>query len=490
MPEIKRILFLMTDQQRWDTIRALGCREAITPNLDRLAGESTVFDKCYTPSPVCAPARLSLYSGLYPGRHGSTDNSPNLLYTGDGMYGLLSDAGYRTCSIGKMHFIRDRYALHGLKERITQEELPDPQQDDYTKFLMGTPYDYVIDYNGQRSEMYYIPQISQLPPKYHPTQWIGDRTVEFLEGLDPAEPTFLLASFIHPHPPFSPPAPWNKLHRDAMLPPFVPPDSQDLMTYHNYRQNRYKGLSAGVDYHLLTVLKDYYYSCITFVDYQIGRILQVLRDRGMYDDTLIVFTSDHGELLGDYLCVGKKTMLDAAARVPLLVKYPGKAPERREDVCSLLDLMPTILNYAGVPLPEELDGQDLFTGDRGREFVYSQYANGTTGLYMIVSDHDKLVYSAADRRYWYFDSFPEREDRYDPASPRCAEMKKLLDDFIAADRSPDRDRRTVDMDQVRRECRYTLVKQDSVKRREDEKALLPPGYDIDVDMRYTWKQGG
>lgn len=110
-------------------------------------------------------------------------------------------------------------------------------------------------------------------------------------------------------------------------------------------------------------------------------------------------------------------MLDAAARVPLLVKYPGKAPERREDVCSLLDLMPTILNYAGVPLPEELDGQDLFTGDRGREFVYSQYANGTTGLYMIVSDHDKLVYSAADRRYWYFDSFPEREDRYDPASP-------------------------------------------------------------------------
>lgn len=101
MPEIKRILFLMTDQQRWDTIRALGCREAITPNLDRLAGESTVFDKCYTPSPVCAPARLSLYSGLYPGRHGSTDNSPNLLYTGDGMYGCSATPGTAPAPSGK-----------------------------------------------------------------------------------------------------------------------------------------------------------------------------------------------------------------------------------------------------------------------------------------------------------------------------------------------------------------------------------------------------
>ena len=184
MTKAKRILLIMTDQQRWDTIHALGCKGAITPNLDQLTRECTVFEKCYTPSPVCAPARLSMYSRLYPGKHGSTNNSPDILYTGNGMYGMLSEAGYRTCSIGKMHFVRDRYDLHGLKERITQEELPDPSADDYTKFLLETEYDYVIDYNGQRSEMYYIPQISQLPQKYHPTQWIGDKTVEFLEGLN------------------------------------------------------------------------------------------------------------------------------------------------------------------------------------------------------------------------------------------------------------------------------------------------------------------
>ncbi len=488
MSEPKRILFLMTDQQRWDTIHALGCENAITPNLDRLAAEAAVFENCYTPAPVCAPARLSLYSGLYPAGHGSCNNSPDIVYTGDGLYGMLTAGGFDTCAVGKMHYIRDRYALHGFQRRITQEELPDPVNDDYTRFLMNTEYRDVIDYNGQRSEMYYIPQLSQLPQRVHPTQWIGDRTVDVLKELDPAKPAFIFSSFIHPHPPFAPPVPWNKLHRREMDPPFVPENSRDLMTYHNYHQNTYKGLSAGADYHLLTQMKNFYYSCISFVDYQIGRILDVLREREMYDDTLIIFTSDHGEMLGDYLCLGKRTMLDASAKVPLLVKYPGRAPERRREVCSLVDLMPTILNYAGLPLPERLDGQDLFTEDYRREVVYSQFSNGTTGLYMAASNHDKLVYSAADRRFWYFDQYPEREDRYDSQSSRCRELRRLLENYIASDQSLEQDDRVIDMDQYRRDYRYRLVKQDSVNRKEDERALLPPGYDIDVDIVYTWKR--
>ena len=471
----------MTDQQRWDTIHALGSKTAITPNLDRLAEDAVVFENCYTPAPVCAPARLSLYSGLYPAKHGSVNNSQNILYTGDGLYGTLTGAGFCTCAVGKMHFVRDRYAMHGFQRRITQEELPDPVNDDYTKFLMGTEYRDVIDYNGQRSEMYYIPQISPLPQKVHPTQWIGDRTVEVLQELDPEKPAFIFSSF-------TPPAPWHKIHRRELDPPFVPENSADFMTYHNYQQNMYKGLSAGVDYHLLTQMKNFYYSCITFVDYQIGRILDVLRERGMYDDTLIVFTSDHGEMLGDYLCLGKRTMLDAAAKVPLLVKYPDRAPEHRREVCSLVDLVPTILNYAGLPLPKDLDGQDLFTENNTREIVYSQFGNGNMGLYMAASDHDKLVYSAMDHRFWYFDQCPEQEDRYDENAPRCRKLQALLEAYIASDRSPDKDGRIIDMEQYKKDYRYRLVKQDSVNRKEDERALLPAGYDIDVDIVYTWKR--
>ncbi len=486
MSKGKHVLMIMTDQQRFDTIHALGCEKAITPNLDALAEDSRVFTHCYTSSPVCAPARLSLYSGLYPAKHGSANNSPNLCYTGDGMYGIMSDAGVDTLAIGKMHFIQGRYELHGLQRRITQEELPNPENDDYTKFLMNTDYRYVIDYNGQRSEMYYIPQISQLPQQLHPTQWIGDRAVEAVKELDPERNQFLFVSFIHPHPPFAPPVPWNKIHREELYEPFVPEHPENVITYHNYQQNTYKGLSSGVDLHLLTVMKNYYYDCITFVDYQIGRIIAELKEKGLYDDTLIIFTSDHGELLGDYHCLGKRTMLDCVARVPLMIRKPGETAGIMDEVCSNVDLYPTILDYMGIPGEPERDGVDLFGNLSDREFVYSQYANGTTGLYMIASRKDKLIYSAVEDMYQYFDAFPEAENRYSEDNPRCRQMKKLLDAYIASDQAIDKDDRKIDLQEYLKDYHYRLVKQDSVNREKDEKGMLPPGYTIDTGIVYTW----
>ena len=486
MKKPKRVLLIMTDQQRYDTIGALGCKSAITPNLDALAADSQVFTHCYTPSPVCAPARLSLYSGLYPARHGSANNSMNLCYNGDGMYGIMSNNNVETCAIGKMHFILDRYGLHGLNRRITQEELPNPKSDDYTKFLMVTPYDYVIDYNGQRSEMYYIPQLSQLPQQFHPSQWIGDRTIEYLKEMDGEKDQFLFASFIHPHPPFAPPVPWNKLHRTELSETFVPDHPEELITYHNYQQNGYKGLSAGVDRHLLTVMKNFYYDCISFVDYQIGRIIKTLKEQELYDDTMIIFTSDHGELLGDYNCLGKRSMLECVENVPLMIKYPGQQPKHHDEVCSLVDLYPTIMGYLGLKGEENLDGIDLFGDAVQREFVYSQYANGTTGLYMIASNHDKLVYSAVEDRYQYFDAFPEAVNKYNADDPRCRKMKELLDAYIESDQAPDKDDRHIDLQEYLKDYGYRLVKQDSMNRAEDEKALLPPGYSIDTAIEYTW----
>lgn len=485
MPSKRHVLLLFTDQQRWDTIHALGSQSAITPNLDRLAREADVFNFCYTPSPVCAPARLSLYSGLYPAKHGSSNNSPNILYKEDGFYGMLTEAGYNTCAIGKMHFIHDKYGLHGFKRRITQEELPD-SRDDYTNFLLNTEYNYVIDYNGERSEMYYIPQISQLPQKYHPTQWIGDQTVEFIKEADLEEPMFLVSSFIHPHPPFAPPVPWNKIHRQEMYEAFVPENSGELISYHNYGQNAYKGLSAGVDRHLVTQIKNYYYDCITFVDYQIGRIIETLKEKGIYEDTMIIFASDHGELLGDYNCLGKRCMLDAAARIPMLIRNPAGSSTHVKEVCSLLDLGPTILRYAGIEPGAGFEGKDLYAGNLEREFVYSQYSNGTIGLYMIVSSRDKLIYSAADGKYWYFNEFPEHENRYREDDPRCATMRELLWDYIDSDQALDKETQTVDMDQVRKAYRYKLVRQDSVMRMKDEQAMLPEGYHLELELEYTW----
>ncbi|MBR4033886.1 MAG: sulfatase-like hydrolase/transferase, partial [Clostridia bacterium] len=207
----KHILFIFTDQQRRDTIRALGNENIQTPSLDAIANTSTVYENAITPSPVCVPARLSMYAGQYPARTGCNNNYKDLAYKGDGFYSELTRAGWQTCAVGKMHHSSDPYSLMGFTKRYTQEEMSHPD-DDYTKYIKEN-YPYVFDYNGQRSEFYYVPQVSQLPAEAHPTQWVGDRSIDFLDEADPEKNVFLMASFIQPPPPFCPPAPWNKLYR-------------------------------------------------------------------------------------------------------------------------------------------------------------------------------------------------------------------------------------------------------------------------------------
>lgn len=423
------ILILFCDQLRYDAIGALGNPDVQTPHIDALAAESVIFERAITPAPVCVPARLSMMAGQYPARTGNNNNNKNFAYTGDGFYGELTRAGYDSCNVGKMHYARDMYAPIGFNVRHTQEELSNPR-DEYTQFIMNSPYRNVFDYNGVRSEMYYVPQVSQLPAEAHPTQWIGDRSVEFIQNHDKNKPFFLFSSFIHPHPPFCPPAPWNKLYRRESIPePFVPEGYEALKPL----------IDTGFDCEKLGIsplaakrLKNYYYACTSFVDYQVGRIVSALRERGMYDDTMIVFTADHGECLGDYRNMGKRSMLDYAAHIPFMMRVPGHAPERRHDVASLVDLAPTILSLAGVDYdPAEYDGVDLFAAKH--DYVFSQYNGRVNGAYMIAGADEKLVYNAATKSYHYFNEFPERADKYDANDAHQAELKRLLDAYIESD---------------------------------------------------------
>ena len=188
---------LFTDQQRYDTISALGNPHIQTPNLDALALDSVVFERCITPSPVCIPARLSLMSGQYPASTGCNNNNTDKIYNGSGFYKRITDCGFDSCCVGKMHYLWDPYGSIGFTKRHPQEELS-AEGDEYMEYIRAK-YPWVFDYNGMRSEMYYMPQISQLPPEDHPTQWIGSRSVEYIENHDPDEPMFLFSSFIHPH---------------------------------------------------------------------------------------------------------------------------------------------------------------------------------------------------------------------------------------------------------------------------------------------------
>ena len=437
------IILFFTDQQRADTIAASGNPVIQTPAMDKLVREGVSFDRAFSPSPVCVPARCSMFYGLYPHHTDCYDNNNPMPDGCPSVASALQDAGYRTHGIGKMHFTPDLLALRGFETRERQEEIFGAPQTDYTKYLSDNGINHVFDYHGQRSEMYYVPQLAQTSAEHHPTNWIGSRSCEFIENHDFNRPLFLMSSFIHPHPPFAVPTPWNKLYRSAETPPpHVPENSESLTTWFNRHQNNFKYKDAGVDGNLTRTTKAFYYACISFIDYQISRVLDALERRGQLDNSMIVLTSDHGELMGDYNCFGKRSMLDPSARIPLIVRYPEKkyAGARVDDAASLVDLMPTFLTAAGAEHSNiELDGADLERAARGelkREYVFSQIKSGNGALYMVASRDKKYIYSAADQKEFFLDRTLDPLETVNFAAggrthPDMAAMKKLLIETVA-----------------------------------------------------------
>lgn len=462
MSKKPNILHIFTDQQRFDTIGALGNPVIKTPNLDKLCENGVVFTNAYTPSPVCVSARCSMIFSQYPMNTGCYENT--IMPTDDRQtfMSALTDAGYRTHGIGKCHFTPDTFALRGFQSRERQEEggANDIERNPYFKAIYDAGYKHICEAYGIRGEMYYIPQPSQLPPELHPTQWIGDRTIAFIKAQSDDQPWYLFSSFIHPHPPFTPPNPWHKLYRSSLMPlPNIPDDVSALQTYVNRCQNRYKYRDQGIDKNLIRCIKAYYYACISFIDFQIGRILKALEETGQLQNTLILFTSDHGEHLGDYNCFGKRSMHDSCARIPFIISMADRFDGGK--VCdvpvSLVDVAPTFLTVAGTSLkshqPDGVDVFDILTGKSDRKMVFSQhsYARGNPisnaipkeylhdqdlwhanmSQYMAVSKEWKYFYSAPDDQEFLFDKIRDPYETRNKAGivfcqKTLIEMRKAL----------------------------------------------------------------
>jgi len=458
---------------RFDAIHAHNNPVVKTPNIDRLVRMGVSFQRAYTPPPVCVAARCAMITGCYPTKTGcvSNDRMPEDIPS---FMELLSENGYRTHGIGKCHFTPDSYALRGFQVRERKEE-GSPKSlegEPYYEFLVENGFDYTYETNGVRGPMYYIPQPARMPSHMHHTHWVGDRSVYFIEArADEAEtkPWYLFSSFLHPHPPFTPPVPWHKLYDPVQMPlPLETADDESLQMFVNKVQNRYKYKDQGYDLNLIRCMKAYYYACVSFVDYQVGRILEALEKSGQMDNTMIVFTSDHGELLGDYHCYGKRSMHDAPARIPLVVyqKDMFEGGRKVERPVSLLDLAPTFLEAAEVSETsyEHIDGvslQSLDQGDAEREYVYSMYScyqeanwgcmkklpelykkdkelfKAIAGCYMITDGKWKYIYSAPDQKEFLFDLECDKETRNRFGVVGCREpqqrLKKQLMQFLEKD---------------------------------------------------------
>ena len=442
MSKQPNILLLFTDQQRFDTIAALGNNLIKTPAMDRLVAEGTAFTRAYTPSPVCIPGRCSMVTGQPAHITECTDNVPMPQNFGSFME-HLQDAGYQTHGVGKMHFCPDPFRMWGFESRDIAEEVMH-EGNEYHAWLKENGYGHVMEDGGLRSEYYYIPQPSQLPPEFHQSTWVADRSLDFLKQRDASRPFFLWSSWVKPHPPFESPVPWSKLYRPEEAGyPYNPENSDDLLNIWNRIQNRYKWRDNGVDGNLTRTMRAAYMACVSFVDYNIGRVLDGLGEE--LDNTLIILASDHGEMLGDYGCVGKRCMLDPSVRVPLLVRwsknYQGRdgSLSRPGTQCdtpvSLLDLWPTFLAAAGVET--DAYGEDLAQIAEGKgedRGVISQFQRKDLGLYMLATRNLKYIYSTADRKEWLLDisgpamSLEERDVTNDPAFSNA--LEKLRSQLI------------------------------------------------------------
>lgn len=415
------ILLLCTDQQRADTIAALGNRTIRTPVLDGLVGSATSFERAYAASPVCVPSRHAMVTGLAPHRSGVVDNVAGAPDTRSFME-LLAEAGYQTHGTGKMHFCGDPRRAWGFASRDYSEELD--ADDDYRAFLREAGYGHVLDPLGFRSEYYYLPQPSQLPAHLHHTAWVADRSIDFLRRRDRRRPFLLWSSFIKPHPPFETPNPWSRLYRSAEMEDPLPGNGGGLCFW-NRVQNRFKYMDGGINPHLLRTQRAAYYASISFIDHHVGRILGELGSE--LDETLVVFTSDHGEMLGDFGCFGKRCMMEASVRVPLIARHPARFPAGRRcgTPVSLLDLYPTFSAATGCdaepPDPGARPLDQLAAAPDTRRIVTSQFSQRSLGLYMATDGEWKYVHSAADRRDWlhHLTTDPhERDDRSDDPSAR------------------------------------------------------------------------
>ena len=384
------ILFILTDQQRRDSMRAYGNEWIKTPNLDKLADKSFVFENAYVTQPVCTPARASIMTGLYPYATGLQRN--NIPLSRDiSTIGDMIDDEYYNAHMGKWHLGDDMTAQHGFdtweavedfqRVRITRKEYR-YQEAPYNQWLRDhgvEPPSMSMSYEGWVG-------VAELTEEQTQAGFLGHKASEFIrefpEGDHADQPWMLYVNFFEPHPPYT--GPLNDLYDPNEIdvgPGFrVRPDSGSLVN--RLRSDYYMGGGnnplgeAGGDVHDTTTeegfrkLRAQYFANVTLVDTQLGKIFESLEESGQADNTIIVFTSEHGEMAGDHGMLEKRSLYEEASNVPFLMYVPWLNNYQQTRIAGSVgqvDLVPTLLDLSGSEIPDHIEGKSLRSVLRGEE---------------------------------------------------------------------------------------------------------------------------
>ncbi len=402
------IIVIQADQLAAAALGAYGNAVVKSPHIDSLGSEGVVFDRAYCNSPLCAPSRASMMTGQLPSTIGAYDNAADFQASVPTFAHHLRAAGYRTALVGRMHFIGPDQ-LHGFEERLTTDVYP-------------AGLDMVPDWD--------LPEAERLP-WYHEAGSVFTagtstatvqrdfddevifRTLRYLDDRVRARddaPFLLVSSFIHPHDPYEPPAEhWARYDDVEIDAPRVAAIDPDELDPHSRRLLRMSGFDEKTpDEDEVQHARRAYYACVSYVDDHVGRIVARLDELGIRDNTVIVVTADHGDMLGERGLWYKMSPFEQSSRVPLIVNAPGRfAPRRVDSTVSLLDLLPTLLDLGGVDpvatpgsslLPLVKSGSD---GDAGQDWpdeaVIEYLAEGVTVPHLtIVRGTVKLVRAPGD----------------------------------------------------------------------------------------------
>ncbi|NGU66708.1 arylsulfatase [Clostridium perfringens] len=419
------IVLMMVDQMRGDCLGVDGNKFIETPNLDMMATEGYNFENAYTAVPSCIASRASILTGMSQKSHGRVGYEDGVSWNYENTIASeFSKAGYHTQCIGKMHvypernlcgfhniMLHDGY-LHFARNKEGKASTQIEQCDDYLKWFRekkGHNVDLIdigLDCNSWVSRPWGYEE------NLHPTNWVVNESIDFLRRRDPSKPFFLKMSFVRPHSPLDPPKFYFDMYKDEDLPAPLMGDWANKEDEENRGKdiNCVKGI---INKKALKRAKAAYYGSITHIDHQIGRFLIALSEYGELNNTIFLFVSDHGDMMGDHNWFRKGIPYEGSARVPFFIYDPGNLLKGKkgkvfDEVLELRDIMPTLLDFANISMPDTVEGlslKDLIEerDSTWREYIHGEHSFGVDSNHYIVTKRDKFLWFSQRGEEQYFD---------------------------------------------------------------------------------------
>ena len=456
------ILFIMVDEMRWNAMSCAGNPIVKTPNLDRLAQQGTRFATAYTCAPICTPSRYNFFTSRYAHVHGSTDNQTPLREGQILLPAILKHCGYETAISGKLHFIPSNldygfdyfwsFANEGPgKLPRWPEDLAREHPDLKGRGLAPGSQPFPNDPLGR--------DLGKLayPKEDYQTFWITDRALDFLRVRNQEKPFFLFVSYLDPHSPSHLPDPyWSMFDPKEMPVPAIP---------EKIKKDRPREIEAGgggkagrhtIDNEeIVRAMTASYYATVKMVDDEVGRLLKQVEAAGLVDNTIILFTADHGNMLGDLGRWFKGVMYDGSSRIPLMIQAPNAGPFAAQfnrgkvirEIVENIDVMPTLFEMIGQPLPSEgIQGKSLVRLVSGRETNWKNRAFAERGSMMVRTPQYKLIKNVSkgvrkgEGEYELYDLTKDSKEEHDlinvPAHARVVEELKAQLDAWQKDMPP------------------------------------------------------